>query len=131
VAAFNRRSRRARRGRSQGFDFAALVLVGVSLGASITRGACSGGGEPDRAGAADPSHPVVFGVVLALMLRRFSGFDLSTAIFAAAPGGMTNMVILAKDAGGDGFSVALLHLVRLPGIFIFVPVVAFFLGRAG
>ena len=53
----------------------------------------------------------------------------STALFAAAPGGMNNMAILAKDAGGDGFAVALVHLVRLVGIFVFVPVVAFFLRR--
>lgn len=113
----------------KGLDFAALVLVGVSVGASITRDAL--------AGAANLMLPSLLilgilsgvGVILALMLQRFFGFDLTTALFAAAPGGMTNMAILAKDAGGNGFSVALVHLVRLVGIFIFVPVVAFFLRR--
>ncbi len=113
----------------KGLDFAALVLVGVSVGVSITR--------EELAGAANLIVPsllilVVFsgvGVVLALTLQRFFGFDPITALFAAAPGGMANMAVLAKDAGGSGFSVALVHLVRLVGIFVFVPVVAFFLRR--
>lgn len=113
----------------RGLDFAALVLVGVSLGASITRGALSGAANLIVPALLILGILSVVGVALALMLQRFFGFDLTTALFAAAPGGMTNMAIMAKDAGGDGFSVALIHLVRLLGIFIFVPVVAFFLQR--
>lgn len=113
----------------RGLDFAALVLVGVSLGASISR--------EQLAGAVSLVVPAllilgvlsVVGVVLAVVLQRGFGFDPTTALFAAAPGGMNNMAILAKDAGGDGFAVALVHLVRLVGIFVFVPVVAFFLRR--
>lgn len=66
------------------------------------------------------------GVVLAVALQRV--FDPTTALFAAAPGGMNNMATLAKDAGGDGFVVALVHLVRLVRIF-FVPLAACFLRR--
>lgn len=115
----------------RGLDFAALVLVGVSLGASINRSALSGAANLIVPALLILGILSVVGVLLALTLQRFFGFDLTTALFAAAPGGMTNMAILAKDAGGDGFAVALVHLVRLFGIFIFVPVVAFFLGRAG
>ena len=113
----------------RGLDFAALVLVGVSLGAAI--------GREQLAGAVNLIVPALLillvfsavGVVLAVVLQRGFGFDPTTALFAAAPGGMNNMAILAKDAGGDGFAVALVHLVRLVGIFVFVPVVAFFLRR--
>lgn len=110
-------------------DFAALVLVGVSVGATINRESLQ-----SAAGFILPALLIVVtfsvvGVVLALVLQRFFGFDLMTALFAAAPGGMGNMAILAKDAGGNGFAVVLIHLVRLVGIFIFVPVVAFFLRR--
>ena len=107
----------------RGLDFAALVLVGVSLGAAI--------GREQLAGAVNLIVPALLillvfsavGVVLAVVLQRGFGFDPTTALFAAAPGGMNNMAILAKDAGGDGFAVALVHLVRLVGIFVFVPVV--------
>jgi len=113
----------------KGLDFAALVLVGVSLGASLNRRALAG-----TANLIAPSLLVlgvlsVVGVVLALALQRFFGFDLITALFAAAPGGMTNMAIVAKDAGGNGVSVALIHLVRLVGVFVLVPLVAFFARR--
>lgn len=110
-------------------DFAALVLVGVSVGATLNRESLQ-----SAAGFIVPALVIlvtlsVVGVGLALVLQRFFGFDLMTALFAAAPGGMGNMAILAKDAGGNGFAVVLIHLVRLVGIFIFVPVVAFFLRR--
>jgi membrane AbrB-like protein len=109
--------------------FAALVLVGVSVGATINRDSLQ-----SAAGYLVPALLIVVslsvvGVVLALVLQRYFGFDLITALFAAAPGGMGNMAILAKDAGGNGFAVVLIHLIRLVGIFIFVPVVAFFLRR--
>lgn len=112
-----------------GLDFAALVLVGVSVGATITREALSGAAQLIAPSLLILGLMSLVGVALALMLQRFFGFDLTTALFAAAPGGMTNMAILAKDAGGNGFSVALVHLVRVVGIFIFVPVVAFLLRR--
>lgn len=111
------------------FDFSALVLVGVSVGATINREALS-----SIIGLIVPALIIllvfsIVGVVLALVLRRYFGFDLMTALFAAAPGGLSNMAILAKDAGGNGLAVALVHLVRLIGIFLFVPLVAYFLRR--
>lgn len=113
----------------QGINFAALVLIGVSIGASVQR--------DTLASAANLIWPallilVVFsvvGVALAVLLQRFFGFDLTTALFATAPGGMSNMAILAQDAGGNGFAVALIHMVRVIGIFILLPLVTFFAGR--
>lgn len=110
-------------------DFAALVLVGVSVGATINRSALS-----SIAGLIVPALVILtvfslVGVGLAVLLQRYFGFDLMTALFATAPGGLSNMAILAKDAGGNAPVVALIHLVRVVGIFIFVPVVAFFLRR--
>ena len=113
----------------RGLDFAALVLVGVSLGASVSREALAGAANLIVPALVILAALSAVGVVLAVVLQRVFGFDPTTALFAAAPGGMNNMAILAKDAGGDGFAVALVHLVRLVGIFVFVPVVAFFLRR--
>lgn len=111
------------------FDFAALVLVGVSVGATINRGALS---SITQLIVPALLILVVFslvGVALAVLLQRYFAFDLMTALFATAPGGLSNMAILAKDSGGNALVVALIHLVRVVGIFLFVPVVAFFLRR--
>jgi len=110
-------------------DVAALILVGVSVGAAIRRDALLGAVNLVLPALLILLVLSVVGVALALLLQRLFGFDLITALFAAAPGGMSNMAILAKEAGGDGFAVALIHLVRLVGIFILVPIVAFFVGR--
>lgn len=55
-------------------------------------------------------------------IHRFSGLDLSTSLFASAPGGLTDMAIIAEDLGADGAKVAVLHLVRLLSIIGFFPV---------
>lgn len=112
-----------------GVNFTALVLIGVSIGASVQR--------DTLAGALNLLLPAllillvfsVVGVALALLLQHFFGFDLTTALFATAPGGMSNMAILAQDAGGNGFAVALIHMVRVIGIFVLLPLVTFFAGR--
>ena len=107
-------------------DFVALVLVGVTVGSTITREALRG--------ALDLLFPALFilitflavGIALALVLKRWFGIDLTTALFATSPGGISSMAILAKDAGGNGFTVALIHLVRVVGVFLIVPIIAFF-----
>lgn len=110
----------------RGLDFAALVLVGVSVGSTITREALRG--------ALDLFVPALLilitflavGLCLAYVLQRFFGVETVTALFATSPGGISSMAILAKDAGGNGFTVALIHLVRVVGVFLFVPILAFF-----
>ena len=110
-------------------DFGALVLVGVSIGASINREALSSVSQLIVPALIILVVFSLVGVALAAVLQRYFGFDLMTALFATAPGGLSNMAMLAKDAGGNALFVALIHLVRVVGIFLFVPVVAFLLRR--
>ena len=108
-------------------DFVALVLIGVSVGSTITREALRG-----ALGLLVPALLIlvtflVVGLSLAYVLQRWFGVETMTALFATSPGGISSMAILAKDAGGNGFTVALIHLVRVVGVFLIVPMIAFFI----
>lgn len=112
-----------------GLPFVALTLVGVSIGSTVQRGMLVQAGHLLLPALLILLTFSVFGVVLALLMQRFFGFDLTTALFATAPGGMSNMAILAQEAGGNGFAVALIHMVRVMGIFLLLPLLTVLFGR--
>jgi membrane AbrB-like protein len=55
--------------------------------------------------------------------RKIGGYDPVTSYFAAAPGGLNEMMILGAEAGGDEKRIALAHASR---IFLVVTFVVFF-----
>ncbi|ADI13430.1 AbrB family transcriptional regulator [Truepera radiovictrix] len=112
-----------------GLPFVALVLVGVSVGSTVQRETLAHAGHLLLPALLILLSFSVFGVALALLMQRVFGFDLTTALFATAPGGMSNMAILAQEAGGNGFAVALIHMVRVMGIFLLLPLLTVLFGR--
>jgi membrane AbrB-like protein len=112
-----------------GLPFVALVLVGITVGSTVQREALAHAGHLLLPALLILLTFSVFGVALAVCMQRFFGFDLVTALFATAPGGMSNMAVLAQQAGGDGFAVALIHMVRVIGIFLLQPLLTALFGR--
>ncbi|MGI9452353.1 MAG: AbrB family transcriptional regulator [Geminicoccaceae bacterium] len=101
-----------------------ISLVGVILGSTFTS---------DRVGkmiewlpsvATMPVYVLVLGIAMLFYLRKVSGFDHKTGFFAAAPGGLSEMVILADQWGADLRNVALLHSARLLLIVFSIPLLA-------
>ncbi len=63
------------------------------------------------------------------LMYKFTGLDLTTALFASAPGGMTEMSLAADSLGANAPQVALLQLIRLLSVIIILPfLVRFILG---
>ena len=62
-------------------------------------------------------------IILGLILHKTTGLDLSTALFSAAPGGLTDMVIMSESFGAQTHIVALLHLIRLTTVLTVLPIV--------
>jgi uncharacterized protein len=105
-------------------EFTSFVLFGVIIGAGVTRADLSA-----LTGLIGPALLVLVsltfvGVGLSFVLERYFGFDLATAIFATAPGGMGNMALLAKESGANAFTVALIHLIRINGIIFLAPLIS-------
>lgn len=59
--------------------------------------------------------------VLFVLLRRFAGYDAVTAYFAAAPGGLNEMVLVGSALGGDDRTLALTHAARVMLVVLTIP----------
>lgn len=59
--------------------------------------------------------------VLFILLRRFAGYDPVTSYFAAAPGGLNEMVLVGSALGGDDRTLALTHAARVMLVVLTIP----------
>ena len=64
---------------------------------------------------------VIIGFIIGFMLYRFTGMDLTTALFASAPGGLTEMTLAADSMGAEAPKVAMLQLLRLTCVISLMP----------
>jgi membrane AbrB-like protein len=56
-----------------------------------------------------------------LFLRRFCGYDPVTAYFSAAPGGLSEMVVVGSQYGGDERVISLTHTSRILLVVLALP----------
>lgn len=54
--------------------------------------------------------------------RRYFGFDMPTAYFAAIPGGVIESAILGEMAGGDSRTISLIHFCRVLMAVLTIPI---------
>ena len=89
------------------------TLIGFTVGTSFTPGLL------DRIGGMTASLLVMIPLTYAIValgmwvFQRFAGFDRPTSFFAAVPGGLNDMVLMAGDAGAQERSVTLAHITRI------------------
>ncbi|MCL2568206.1 MAG: AbrB family transcriptional regulator [Oscillospiraceae bacterium] len=60
-------------------------------------------------------------VLFAFIVHRFTTLDLTTALFVTAPGGMSDLALIAVDFGADTRQVAMLHVFRFGFVVLFFP----------
>lgn len=100
------------------------TLIGFTVGTSFTPALL------DRIGGMAGSLLVMVPLTLAIVqagmwfFQRYAGFDKPTAFFAAVPGGLNDMVLMAGDAGAQERSVTLAHVTR---IFVVISILPFFI----
>ena len=97
------------------------ISTGTFIGAKIT--------SADIKGLKDIFFPAIFLVISMAIFNFIMGFfiyyttniDIVTALFATAPGGITDMSILSYDFGADSSKVAILQLIRVISVLGFFP----------
>ena len=89
------------------------VMVGVIVGLRITRDSLRSGARVLVPAAAVAGAFLISGVAAAWAAVSITGMAPVTALFAAAPGGLTEMASVGASLGADGPAVAAVHLVRL------------------
>lgn len=108
--------------------FAMLAVIGVLIGSAFDRSMLA---EMDRwvwSLAALPLYVVVIAGGMMVYLRRMAGFDRASAYFAAAPGGLSEMILLSDRFGADVRRVSLVHALRVLLLVTAIPFVVDQLG---
>ena len=112
------------RGLRTGVQVLAGAVIGLRLSAEFFEG---------LAGLAVASSIIVgtqmlFWLISYRVLSGLFGYESATALFASAPGGMSELISGADQAGASTPIVAFTHLVRLSATICVVPFLAAFLG---
>ena len=98
-----------------------LAVLGVMLGSAFTPDL------PGQAAAWSPSLIALFlsmavaTIVVMAYFRRVAAMGTPTAYFAAAPGGVNEMVVAGGAMGGDERTIALIHFLRILLIVFAIP----------
>jgi membrane AbrB-like protein len=74
---------------------------------------------------------IAIGLAAARLLRPLAGIDATTAFFAAVPGGMAEMAVLADKFGAVAAPVVLAQSIRVATVVVLVPTVITLLGIQG
>jgi membrane AbrB-like protein len=102
------------------------VMVGVLVGFRISRDSLASGARTSLPAAVLAALFLASAVAVAELAVGLTGVSPITALFAAAPGGLTEMATIGASVGADGPAVAAIHLSRL---LLVIFVADFFLAR--
>ncbi len=97
------------------------ILAGVVLGAGINKRDVFMLRHVIKPAAILITSMVFINLVFGYLMHRFGGLDLKTAFFATAPGGLTDMALIADEIGADMIQVSSLQLFRILFIFAILP----------
>lgn len=105
------------------FKIIAQIVIGAMIGLNFTMDSILGLKK-----IIVPAIVLVIGlttlsIILGLIIHKVTGLDLKTALFSAAPGGLTDMTIMSESFGAQSNIVALLHLIRLTTVLTILPIV--------
>jgi len=103
------------------------VMVGVLVGFRISRDSLASGAKTLLPAALLAGLFLASAVAVAVVAVGLTGVSPITALFAAAPGGLTEMATIGASVGADGPAVAAVHLSRL---LLVIFVANFFLARS-
>lgn len=100
---------------------AARIVLGLTIGATVT---------PDTVAAIGRAQLPILGMIFCMLglgmliawaIHRLTHMPLSTALCGSSPGGLTTLVVMSTDLGGQASLVASMHMVRLVSVTLFTP----------
>lgn len=98
-----------------------LALLGAVTGANVSAASLASLGALLPAVAVAVLLLVGLGLGLAIAVHRWFGLDPATAIFASAPGGLSEVVVAAEEAGARTEVVVGIHVLRVFAIVLAAP----------
>lgn len=105
------------------FSLGLQFLTGAYIGCKVTREKLLGCLKRPQVIVFLVLGMLVFNTVSGYLLAKTSQLDLLTAMFACAPGGMSDMMIVAGEMGADPVYVSLIQVMRVMGITCVFPLI--------
>lgn len=68
-------------------------------------------------------------LTIATILHKISGLDFTTAFLATAPGGASDLTLVAGDFGADMPTVSIIQIIRQVGVIAFYPIAIELIGK--
>ena len=99
------------------------TILGVAVGASITPQVVERLPQMAASVLLVPVYIILIGLVGVPFFRKVYKFDWPTAWYAAMPGGLQDMVIFGKEAGGDVRALSLIHATRVLIVITLAPII--------
>ena len=65
---------------------------------------------------------LMMNIIIGMIVYKISNFNMATSLFSAAPGGVSDISIIASEMGADTPKVAIIQLMRLVSIVSFYPI---------
>lgn len=66
---------------------------------------------------------IIVNMIIGIVVNKVTCLELTTSLFASAPGGMSDMALIAEDFGADAPKVAILQLARYATIIAVYPII--------
>ncbi|MGY8995700.1 MAG: AbrB family transcriptional regulator [Alphaproteobacteria bacterium] len=98
-----------------------VAILGVMLGSAFTPALLDQVGLWSVSLLALVPYLLIASLLCDLYFRRIGGYDQTTAFFAAVPGGLSEMIILGDQRGGDPRTISLAHATRILLVVFTIP----------
>ncbi|MBA4496015.1 AbrB family transcriptional regulator [Paenactinomyces guangxiensis] len=103
--------------------FILQVILGANIGLQINRGSVLELKAAWLPALLISIMTLLFGLGVGWIISKVTGWSAITSFFSSAPGGMTDLVLLANNTSADISKVTALHMVRLVTVIISVPII--------
>ena len=107
----------------------AQICAGALIGESVTREAVVGLRYAIVPAFLMITCLLIIVVGLAFLLYRMGGIDFCTALFACAPGGASDLALIAEDFGASTPKISIIQYMRVISVVVFYPSVIQMLSR--
>ena len=99
-------------------------IVGVAVGATVTRATLRDFRPFALAGAIMTAFLILAGLALAWLLAAVTSLDLATCVIGCSPGGAAALIILGRELGANAQIVAAMHISRQIVLVLILPALA-------
>lgn len=97
------------------------MILGILLGSKLTAETLLALKDLWRPALVCTVIAVSTGVLSGFLISRWLGIERLTAILGTAPGGISDMSLIALDMGAQASTVVVMHLARLISVIVVVP----------